>query len=277
MSRMHKILVSLFTFILILNGCDTKENNPPKTLRLTTTTSVNDSGLLEYLRPYILDELNIKLEIISMGSGAAIEAGRRGDADVLLVHSPDAEKSFVDEGYGIKRLTFMYNFFVIVGPSNDPAQIKDLSASEALKRIESAKSPFISRGDNSGTHNKEKELWKMAKIDVQVIASDTSFYVSTGSGMGATLIMANEKRAYTLTDLSTFLSMKKNLSLDIIVSESPDLRNDYSIIVINPDKVSNVDVETAKKFENWILSKRTLNLIAEYGKETYGESLFFTE
>jgi tungstate transport system substrate-binding protein len=261
----------------MLSGCSVEEKESPKTLRLTTTTSVNDSGLLEYLRPYILEEANINLEIVSLGSGAALEAGKRGDADVLLVHSPTAEKSFVDEGYGIKRSTFMYNFFVIVGPASDPAQIKNSSASEALKKIESVKSPFISRGDNSGTHSKEKSLWKLAGLDADVISKDTSFYVSAGSGMGATLIMASEKQAYTLTDLATYLSMKAQLSLDVIVSESPDLRNDYSIIVINPDKVSNVDVDTAKKFENWMLSERALDLIAEYGKETYGEALFFTE
>lgn len=274
---MRKIFVCIVVCTLLLNGCTTNEKDPPKTLRLTTTTSVNDSGLLEYLRPYLLEEANINLEIVSLGSGAALEAGKRGDADALLVHSPAAEKMFVDEGYGIKRSTFMYNYFVIVGPSGDPASIKDLSAADALKKIESVKSPFISRGDNSGTHSKEKSLWKLAGLDAEVVSTDTSFYISAGSSMGATLTMASEKQAYTLTDLATFLSMKDKLTLDVIVSESPDLRNDYSIIVINPDKVSNVDVETAKAFEEWMISNRALTLIAEYGKDTYGETLFFTE
>lgn len=274
---MKRLIIGFVVCLIFLSGCTVEEKEPPKTLRLTTTTSVNDSGLLEYLRPYILEEANINLEIVSLGSGAALEAGKRGDADVLLVHSPAAEKTFVDEGYGIKRSTFMYNFFVIVGPSGDPAQIKDLSAADAFKKIESAKSPFISRGDNSGTHSKEKAIWKLAGLDAEVVSADTSFYVSAGSGMGATLTMASEKQAYTLTDLATFLSMKDKLSLKVIVSESPDLKNDYSIIVINPDKVANVDVETAKAFERWMLSEKALKLIAEYGKETYGETLFFTE
>ncbi len=273
---MKKLFIGIIVSLMLLSGCKS-ENEQPKTLRLTTTTSVNDSGLLEYLRPYILEEANINLEIVSLGSGAALEAGKRGDADVLLVHSPAAEKTFVDEGYGIKRSTFMYNFFVIVGPSGDPVQIKDLSAADAFKKIESAKSPFISRGDKSGTHSKEKAIWKLAGLDAEVVSADTSFYVSAGSGMGATLTMASEKQAYTLTDLATFLSMKDKLSLKVIVSESPDLKNDYSIIVINPDKVANVDVETAKAFERWMLSEKALKLIAEYGKETYGETLFFTE
>lgn len=274
---MKRLFISFVVCLIFLSGCTVEEKEPPKTLRLTTTTSVNDSGLLEYLRPYILEEANINLEIVSLGSGAALEAGKRGDADVLLVHSPAAEKTFVDEGYGIKRSTFMYNFFVIVGPSGDPAQITGLSAADAFKKIESAKSPFISRGDNSGTHSKEKAIWKLAGLDAEVVSTDTSFYVSAGSGMGATLTMASEKQAYTLTDLATFLSMKDKLSLKVIVSESPDLKNDYSIIVINPDKVANVDVETAKAFEEWMLSERALKLIAEYGKDTYGETLFFTE
>ena len=274
---MRKIFVCIVVCTLLLNGCTANEKDLPKRLRLTTTTSVNDSGLLEYLRPYILEEANISLEIVSLGSGAALEAGKRGDADVLLVHSPAVEKIFVDEGYGIKRSTFMYNFFVIIGPSSDPAQIKSLSAADALKKIELLESPFISRGDNSGTHSKEKSLWKLAGLDAEVVSTDTSFYVSAGSGMGATLTMASEKQAYTLSDLATFLSMKGKLSLDIIINKSPDLRNDYSIIVINPDKVANVDVDTAKAFEEWMLSDRALKLISEYGKDTYKEALFFTE
>lgn len=274
---MKRLFISFVVYLIFLSGCAVEEKEPPKTLRLTTTTSVNDSGLLEYLRPYILEEANINLEIVSLGSGAALEAGKRGDADVLLVHSPAAEKKFVEEGYGIKRSTFMYNFFVIVGPSGDPAKITGLSAADAFKKIESVKSAFISRGDNSGTHSKEKAIWKLAGLDAEVVSADTSFYVSAGSGMGATLTMASEKQAYTLTDLATFLSMKDKLTLKVIVSESPDLKNDYSIIVINPDKVANVDDETAKAFEEWMLSERALKLIAEYGKETYGETLFFTE
>ena len=280
---MFKSKVLSILLVLILFGCQAQENDEPlvpeepKVLRLTTTTSVNDSGLMEYLRPYLLEEANIEMEIVSMGSGAAIEAGQRGDADVLLVHSPAAEKTFVEEGYGIQRSTFMYNFFVIVGPESDPAGVKDLSAKDAFIKIRDAKSKFVSRGDNSGTHSKEKAIWKLAELDYDSLSTETDFYISAGTGMGATLTMASEQEAYTLTDLATYLSMQDQLSSKVIVSASPDLRNDYSVIVINPDKVTNVDAETAKAFEAWMISDSTLKLIAEYGKDTYGEALFFTE
>lgn len=280
---MFRLKALSILLVLILFGCQAQEveepivPEEPKVLRLTTTTSVNDSGLMEYLRPYLLEEANIEMEIVSMGSGAAIEAGQRGDADVLLVHSPAAEKTFVEEGYGIQRSTFMYNFFVIVGPESDPAGVKDLSAKDAFIKIRDAKSKFVSRGDNSGTHSKEKTIWKLAELDYDSLSTETDFYVSAGTGMGATLTMASEQEAYTLTDLATYLSMQDQLSSKVIVSASPDLRNDYSVIVINPDKVTNVDAETAKAFETWMLSESTLKLIAEYGKDTYGEALFFTE
>ena len=280
---MFRLKALSILLVLILFGCQAQEveepivPEEPKVLRLTTTTSVNDSGLMEYLRPYLLEEANIEMEIVSMGSGAAIEAGQRGDADVLLVHSPAAEKTFVEEGYGIQRSTFMYNFFVIVGPESDPAGVKDLSAKDAFIKIRDAKSKFVSRGDNSGTHSKEKAIWKLAELDYDSLSTETDFYVSAGTGMGATLTMASEQEAYTLTDLATYLSMQDQLSSKVIVSASSDLRNDYSVIVINPDKVTNVDAETAKAFETWMLSESTLKLIAEYGKDTYGEALFFTE
>ena len=280
---MFRLKALSILLVLILFGCQAQEveepivPEEPKVLRLTTTTSVNDSGLMEYLRPYLLEEANIEMEIVSMGSGAAIEAGQRGDADVLLVHSPAAEKTFVEEGYGIQRSTFMYNFFVIVGPESDPAGVKDLSAKDAFIKIRDAKSEFVSRGDNSGTHSKEKAIWKLAELDYDSLSTETDFYISAGTGMGATLTMASEQDAYTLTDLATYLSMQDQLSSKVIVSASPDLRNDYSVIVINPDKVTNVDAETAKAFETWMLSESTLKLIAEYGKDTYGEALFFTE
>ena len=280
---MFRLKALSFLLVLILFGCQAQEveepivPEEPKVLRLTTTTSVNDTGWMEYLRPYLLEEANIEMEIVSMGSGAAIEAGQRGDADVLLVHSPAAEKTFVEEGYGIQRSTFMYNFFVIVGPESDPAGVKDLSAKDAFIKIRETKSKFVSRGDNSGTHSKEKAIWKLAELDYDSLSTETDFYISAGTGMGATLTMASEQDAYTLTDLATYLSMQDQLSSKVIVSASPDLRNDYSVIVINPDKVTNVNAETAKAFEAWMLSESTLKLIAKYGKDTYGEALFFTE
>lgn len=262
---------------LVMSACSNQpiEKEEPVTLRLTTTTSVNDSGLMEYLRPYILEDLNMNLEIVSLGSGAAMEAGKRGDADVLLVHSPSAEKIFVEEGYGLKRSTFMYNFFVIVGPKKYKERFKNFSAMHAFLLIY-VDYTFVSRGDNSGTYNKELSIWESTELDYDLLSKDTNFYFSSGSGMGDTLIMASEKQAFTLTDLSTFLSMKEKLDLDVLISSSHDLINDYSIIVINPDKVKNVNSVVALKFEEWMLSDKALNLISEYGKEEYKQSLFFT-
>lgn len=262
---------------LVMSACSNQpiEKEEPVTLRLTTTTSVNDSGLMEYLRPYILEDLNMNLEIVSLGSGAAMEAGKRGDADVLLVHSPSAEKIFVEDGYGLKRSTFMYNFFVIVGPKKYKERFKNFSAMHAFLLIY-VDYTFVSRGDNSGTYNKELSIWESTELDYDLLSKNTDFYFSSGSGMGDTLLMASEKQAFTLTDLSTFLSMKEKLDLDVLISSGHDLINDYSIIVINPDKVENVNSEAALMFEEWMLSDKALNLISEYGKEEYNQPLFFT-
>lgn len=268
----------LLMLCLSLTACMSPsiEKEEPISLRLTTTTSVNDSGLLEYLRPYILEDLNMNLEIVSLGSGAALEAGQRGDAEVLLVHSPAAEETFVQDGYGIKRSTFMYNFFVIVGPEEYKDEFKNFSAMHAFLLIYK-NYPFISRGDNSGTHSKEKSIWKSTELDYETVSQDSSFYYSSGSGMGDTLIMASEKQAFTLTDLATFLTMQDKLDLSVLISSSHDLQNDYSIIVVNPDKVKNVNSEAALRFEEWMLSEKALELISEYGKEEYKQALFFTK
>lgn len=278
---MKKIIVLLLS-VFLLTACSSapveEEVTLPEasTLRLTTTTSVNDSGLIEYLRPYLLAEENMTLEVVSVGSGAAIEAGMNGDADVILVHSPAAEDTFVADGYGIARTSFMHNFFVIVGPKDDPAGLANMSATDALAALDTQKtSKFVSRGDNSGTHSKEKAIWKLTGLNYDTVSVDTSYYVSAGAGMGDTLVMASELQAYTLTDLATFLSMKDDLDLEVIVDEGADLINVYSVIVVNPDKVDNTDVDTAKRFETWITSDSTLDLIAEYGIDTYGQALFF--
>lgn len=278
---MKKIIVLLLS-VFLLTACSSaaveEEVTLPEasTLRLTTTTSVNDSGLIEFLRPYLLAEENMSLEVVSVGSGAAIEAGMNGDADAILVHSPAAEETFVADGYGIARTSFMHNFFVIVGPADDPAGLASMSATNALAALDTQKtSKFVSRGDNSGTHSKEKAIWKLTGLSYDTVSVDTSYYVSAGAGMGDTLVMASELQAYTLTDLATFLSMKDDLDLEVIVDEGADLINVYSVIVVNPDKVDNTDVDTAKRFETWITSDSTLDLIAEYGIDTYGQALFF--
>lgn len=245
-------------------------------LRLTTTTSVNDSGLMDYLREPLKEDTGINMEIVSKGSGAAIEDGRLGNADVILVHSPSAEQEFVDEGYGLERNSFMYNYFVIVGPADDPAGIKGLEAEDAFASIAETEATFVSRGDDSGTHNKEKSIWEGAGIDLAEIETQ-DFYNALGDGMGATLTFASENQGYTLTDLSTFLSMKSDMELEVLVDESESLKNVYSIIIVNPDEVEGTDFEGARAFEEWMTGDRAAELIKEYGVEEYGQPLFFVD
>lgn len=245
-----------------------------KTIKLSTTTSVRDSGLLDAILPAFEDANNIKVDVIAQGSGAALETGRRGDADVLLVHSPAAEKTFMDEGFGLNRQTFMHNYYVIVGPAEDPAGIKGLSAAEAFQAIADNDGVFASRGDESGTHSKELSIWKSIDVDPTTLEQGEK-YLSLGKGMGDTLTLASEQGTYTLTDLSTFLSMKDKLNLEVLVDESDDLKNEYSVIQVNPEKNENVDAESAQLFADWLVSDETLKMIADYGNEEYGQPLFF--
>lgn len=255
---------------------DEKKEAPEvdKVLRLTTTTSVNDSGLMDYLMEYLYEDTGIKVEIVSKGSGAAIEDGRVGNADIILVHSPAAEKEFVEEGYGVERKTFMHNFFVIVGPEEDPAAIKGLSAEEAFKAIMDSDELFVSRGDESGTHKKEENIWAAAGFDMEDIIERDN-YNALGDGMGATLTFSSEKAGYTLTDLATFLSMESDLALEVLVDSSDSLKNEYSLILVDPEVVDGTNPELAIEFQDWMLSEKALELISKYGQEKYGQSLFF--
>lgn len=250
---------------------NTKEDN---IVRLTTTTSVNDSGLMDYLTDEFTKDTGLKMEIVSKGTGAAIEDGKKGNADVILVHSPSQEKEFMDGGYGMDRKSFMHNYFVIVGPKDDPAGIKGLEAPDAFKAINDTNATFASRGDESGTNTKEKNLWEEAGVDLAQLETQDN-YNALGQGMGDTLTFASENAAYTLTDLSTFLSMKSDLDLDVLVDQSESLKNVYSIIIVNPDKVSGTNVENAKKFQDWMTGDHASKLIEEYGQEEYGQPLFF--
>lgn len=280
-----KVIALLMTAVMLMTvaACGNKAEEPAKeapkteateTIKLSTTTSVRDSGLLDAILPVFEEKQGIKVDVIAQGSGAALETGRRGDADVLLVHSPAAEKTFLEEGYGLNRQTFMYNYFVIVGPKEDPAGIKGKTASDALKAIAENGGKFASRGDESGTHAKEKNLWKAAGIDPESLAQG-DVYNSLGKGMGDTLTFASEQQNYTLTDLSTFLSMKDKLNLEVIVDQSDDLKNDYSVIQVNPEKNPKVKKDAAAAFATWLTSADTLALIADYGTEQYGQPLFF--
>lgn len=249
-------------------------------IRLATTTSVNDSGLLPYLLPAFEAKTGYKVEVASAGTGVAIGYAKSGDADLLLVHSKAQEETFIEEGYAsTERLSFMYNYFVIAGPADDPAAIADKeTAADAFKAIAEAKAPFASRGDNSGTHNKETGIWEKTEID----PTAEEWYNSLGSGMGDTLTKANELKAYVLTDKATFLSMKDELAnLTILKAEADDMKNTYSLLGVNPEAEAfadadvQINVEGAQALIDWLLGDEAAALIKEYGTEEYGEALFF--
>lgn len=240
-------------------------------IRLSTTTSVNDSGLLPYLQPDFEKDTGYRLEITSAGTGAAIEKGKTGDADCLLVHSKSQEEAFIEEGYSKERIPFMYNFFIIVGPSGDPAGVANCkTAAEAFKAIADGRYSFVSRGDNSGTHNTELKIWKAAGIEPQ-----GDWYISSGQGMGPSITMAAENQAYILTDKATYLAHEKKAELSILMKESDDLKNTYSMLAVSPEKWPDVNADGAQAFIQWMTSDKAKELIKNYGADEYGESLFF--
>ena len=269
------VLVILCMALSMLAACDSSGSgsvNP--VIRLSTTTSVNDSGLLSYLQPEFESDTEFRLEITSAGSGAAIEKGRTGDADCLLVHSPAAERDFIGEGYGEERVSFMHNFFVIVGPDDDPAGVRNSSgASDAFKKIaENPDATFVSRGDESGTHAAEMRIWGITEMDPE----GEPWYMSTGQGMGASLTIANETGAYILTDKSTYLAHESSGSLVILLEKSDEMKNTYSIIAISPERWDNTNIDGSNAFIAWMTSGKGLGLINQYGVEEYGQQLFFS-
>ncbi|MBE6717118.1 MAG: tungsten ABC transporter substrate-binding protein [Ruminococcaceae bacterium] len=256
-----------------LSGEETTAATPENpVIRMSTTTSVNDSGLLPYLLPVFEGKTGYTVEVQSAGTGAAIQKAKDGNADLILVHSKASEEEFVNEGYGVERLPFMYNYFVIVGPEDDPAGIRDSeNAAAAFEKISSQGAKFVSRGDDSGTHKAELKIWGEEVPDA---ATDT-WYISAGQGMGACLTMANEQDAYCLTDKATFLSNKESLpGLDILLAEGEDMKNTYSVIECNPEKLDGVNTDGAKALIDWLLSDEADALIAKYGEEQYGQALF---
>ena len=267
------VLVILSMVLTMLVACSPADTANP-VIRLSTTTSVNDSGLLSYLQPEFENDTGFKLEITSAGSGAAIEKGRTGDADCLLVHSPAAERDFIGEGYGEERVSFMYNFFVIVGPADDPAGVSECaSASEAFKKIaDDPDAIFVSRGDESGTHAAENRIWGITEMD----PTGEEWYMSTGQGMGASLTIANEMGAYILTDKSTYLSHESRGSLVIHLEKSDEMKNIYSIIAISPERWDNTNINGSNAFVEWMASEKGLRLIDQYGVAEFGEQLFFS-
>jgi tungstate transport system substrate-binding protein len=244
-------------------------------LILATTTSTQDSGLLDVLIPLFEQQSGFKVQTVAVGSGQAITMGQQGNADVLLVHSPAAEKQFMADGWGKDRALIMHNDFIVVGPAADPAKIKGLAPVEAFKAITAASAIFISRGDNSGTNTKELALWKSAGLDPK--GTKAAWYIESGQGMGATLTIASEKSAYTLTDRATYLANKANLQLDILVEKDNALLNVYHVITVDPAKWPKVNYDGATAFLNFMVAPATQEVIGKFGVEKYGQQLFIPD
>ena len=248
---------------------------PQLRLRVATTTSLYDTGLWGYLEPMFEEQYNVELDVMYAGTGKALEYGRRGDVDIITVHSKAREETFIAEGYGVERVPFAYNYFLIVGPEADPAGIKGLSPEDAFKKLmDTGSGSFVSRGDDSGTHSKEKNIWKEAGYEYEKVQEAGTWYIEAGTGMGSTLMMASEKQAYTLTDVGTYLAYKGKLELVPIVDKGDILLNVYSAIAVNPEKVKGVKIDMAKNLISFLTSPEVQELIGNYGVKEYGMVLF---
>jgi tungstate transport system substrate-binding protein len=241
-------------------------------IKCASTTSTQNSGLFDYLLPLFEKKTGIKVDVVAVGTGAAIEIGKRGDADVVLVHAKNQELKAVEEGWLVNRHDFMYNDFVIIGPPDDPANLKGLkSATEAFKKIAEGQTPFVSRGDKSGTHTKELAIWKQAGLDPK----GQKWYMEVGQGMEKTQRVANEKRAYTLTDRGTWLATrgKDKLEMAVVLSGDPVMFNQYGVMAVNPAKHPNVKNKEATGFINWLISPEGQAAIGDF-KDQHGNRLF---
>jgi tungstate transport system substrate-binding protein len=285
-----KKLISILTILLLIfsiTGCKTatKQQTPTptptptavenKNVILATTTSTQDSGLLDVLIPEFEKETGYKVKTVAVGTGAALAMGEKGEADVLLVHAPADEKKLVNSGVGINYKLVMHNDFIIIGPENDPAKIKGTkTAAEAFKKIYNSKSLFISRGDDSGTNKAELKIWKAAGLTPK---KGTTYYQETGQGMGQTLMVAQQKSGYTLTDRATYLAQKKNLKLIILVEGEKSLLNIYHVMNVNPDKFPKVNAKGGKAFVDFMVAPATQKLIADFGVDKYVQQLFYAD
>ncbi len=278
---MKKVFSVLLTVILLFSlvacGKTAPKQEAPKsveenkTIVLSTTTSTKDSGLLDKLLPVFEQKTGYQVKVLSQGTGQALKTGELGDCDVVLVHSRAAEDKFVADGFGVNRRDVMYNDFVLVGPESDPAKIKGLPIVEAMKNLsQMKKAEFISRGDDSGTHKKELELWSKAGIK-----PEGKWYLSVGKGMGDTLIMTDEKQGYTLADRGTYASMKDKLKLAVLVEQVPELLNPYGIIAVNPAKHPKVNHKGAMALIEFITSQEGKDIINGY--KINGQQLFFAQ
>jgi tungstate transport system substrate-binding protein len=299
---MKKFWIVLLVVVIVLVACGSTENQPMdetdaenttneateptakpldptaeapssegQSLILATTTSTENSGLLAYLLPNFEDEYGVTIEVVAVGTGQALQLGEDGNADVLLVHARALEDAFMEAGHGSRREDVMYNDFVIVGPADDPAGIQGVTdAAAAFSAIAATEAPFISRGDDSGTHTKEKAIWATAGIEP---AGD--WYNSAGQGMGAVLTLADEQNAYTLSDRATYLARTlEGTELVILVEGDPVLFNPYGVIAVNPDKGAHIKADLANQFIDWLISVPTQELIGQFGLDEFGSPLF---
>jgi len=274
--EMKKILLTFLAVTMLLTlavgivGC-----SPQPRLRVATTTSLYDTGLWSYLEPMFEEQYGVELDIICAGTGIALEYGRRGDVDVITIHSRSREEQFVAEGYGVERVPFAYNYFLIVGPADDPAGIQGMTPEDAFQTLmETQSGKLVSRGDDSGTHGKERAIWAAAGYDYETVTASGNWYIEAGRGMGPTLLMANEEQAYTLTDMGTFLSYTGKLELVPIVEEGDILLNVYSVIATNPQMHTEANFEMASNLINFLTSEEIQKIIGAYGVEQYGMQLF---
>jgi tungstate transport system substrate-binding protein len=266
-----RLFVAWLCAVALLTGCS-KNHGVPSVITLATTTSTRDTGLLDHLAPIFEKQSGVQVKVVAVGSGQALELGRRGDADVLLTHSPEAELEFMEQGHGKQRRAVMYNDFVLLGPADDPAGIRDQDPAAALQALAKSESPFVSRADESGTHKKELKLWKDANIQ-----PSGDWYIRAGSGMAETLRMADQKEAYTLSDRGTYLSQKKNLRLVVLVEKNPPLDNHYTVVTVDPQKHPNVNAAGAQSFADFLIAPDTQKIIGSFGTESFGQPLFYPE
>ena len=299
MKRTLCLLVAILVIITMLAGCnpETPESPTPEPpsesryqlhdplvrFRIATTTSLYDTGLWYHLEPIFEERAGVEMDIVSAGTGIALEYGKRGDVDAIIVHDREREDQFLADGYGINRRNFGYNFFLIAGPGDDPAGIKGSTAAEAFTKLYDAGTKdagavkFVSRGDESGTHAKEKLIWKQAGFDYEDVRNSGKWYMEAGKGMGPTLLMANETQAYVMADISTFLAynLKTDLSIEPLVEKDSIFLNVYAAIAIDPETHPKAKIEIANNFINWLISSEVQEIIGTYGQAEYGRSLFF--
>lgn len=278
--KMSLVMLLLLALSVMLGACQpvtapaAGDAAAPAKLILATTTSTQDSGLLDVILPDFEAQAGADVDVVAVGTGQALQLGTDCNADVVLVHARAREDKFMADGDGVRRDDVMFNDFIILGPPSDPAGVKGMTdAAAALTMIAEAQAPFISRGDDSGTHTKELSVWKAAGIEPA-----GEWYISAGQGMGAVLTMANEQQAYTLSDRATYLARTlEGTELEIAVEGDPVLFNPYGVIVVNPEKCTNVNADLANQFADWITSVPTQELIAAFGQEEFGQSLFMPD